>query len=253
MGRILHQARYEQLVFWRNRSGVFFTFVFPVMLLVLLGLALGRGDGGPERLEFVATGVIAMGVASVAFQALAIAVAYHRDMGILKTLVATPLSPGGLVAAKVLSVGIVTLLEVAVLVVVAVVVLGIALPAQLPALLAAVVVGIGSMAALGMAVATRIPSGEAAPALTNAIYLPLVFISGVFFPIDGLPRAIEAVGTALPLHHLVELVRASYLGGTPALGWGMHHAILVAWTVAGIAVAVGGFRWEPRYASGRDA
>ena len=250
MSRMLHQARWEQVVFWRNRSGVFFTFAFPIMLLFLLGLFAGSGSEGEEYSEFLVPGIAAMGIASVAFQTLAISIAWHRELGILKTLAATPIPPWALIGSKVISVTVIALLEVAVIVLVGAVAFGLAFPVEPLAFITWTAIGIVSMAAIGMGLAQLIPTGESGPAITNAVYLPVVFVSGAFYDVSSLPAWGEAVAVATPLHHLVEPVRASYLGEGTSLGWPIHLAVLGVWAVVGAFVAVRYFRWEPRYAAG---
>jgi ABC-2 type transport system permease protein len=87
-----------------------------------------------------------------------------------------------------------------------------------------------------------IPNEDAAPAFTNAVFLPLIFISGVFYSADDLPKALLAIAEALPLKHLVDGFSDAMVGGGADVASGA--AIIAVWAVAGIFLAVRFFRWE---------
>ena len=97
-------------------------------------------------------------------------------------------------------------------------------------------------AALGVAFSHAIPNEDAAPAYTNAVFLPVIFISGVFYSSDDLPEVLKAIAEALPLKHLIDGLSEAIVGG----GGDAATAALVvgAWTVAGLFLAVRFFRWE---------
>jgi ABC-2 type transport system permease protein len=102
--------------------------------------------------------------------------------------------------------------------------------------------GVICFSALGVAFSHVIPNEEAAPAYTNAVFLPLIFISGVFYSSDDLPEALKAIAEVLPLKHLIDgLSEAIVGGGGDAAG---AAAVVAAWAVGGIFVAVRWFRWQ---------
>ena len=86
-----------------------------------------------------------------------------------------------------------------------------------------------------------IPNEEAAPAYTNAVFLPLIFISGVFYSADELPDALKVIAEALPLKHLIDGLSEAIVGGGDA---GTAALVLAAWTVVGVVLAVRFFRWS---------
>jgi ABC-2 type transport system permease protein len=102
--------------------------------------------------------------------------------------------------------------------------------------------GVVCFGALGIAFAHAIPNFDAAPAYVNAVFLPAIFISGVFYSSDTLPAALAAIAQALPLKHLIDGLSQAIVGG--------HHHTLVAaaavagWAAAGLVLAVRYFRWE---------
>ena len=109
-----------------------------------------------------------------------------------------------------------------------------------------VVLGTVCFAGLGVGLSGLIRSAEGSSAVVNLIVLPMAFLTGAFGPTHHYPGFLRAIGDVLPLKYLVDLANAIYLHGRPF--WAKPGAILVlvAWGVAGIAVAALKFRWEPR-------
>lgn len=237
-GLLRTQLGVEQRIFWRNRSGVFFTFVFPLLLLGFLGVF--------SDAELLVPGICALVIVSVSFQGLAIQLSMHRDMGVLKRIMATPLPAQVFVAGKVLSISIVALVEVVLVLFAGLVFYDVPAPAHPAVLAAGVLFGVAAFVALGFAVASAIGSGESAPAITNAVYLPMMFISGVFYPVDRFPQAVQVLAQALPLTPLVDIVRSSWTGPWDGVPYG-SFAALAAWCVLGTAYTARRFRWEPGF------
>ena len=108
-------------------------------------------------------------------------------------------------------------------------------------------VGAFSFSCLGFALAAVIPSADAAPAVTNATVLPLYFLSGVFIPQSEIPDGVLNFADAFPIRHFFEAMFTAWNPHTTGAGfeWG-NLAVVAAWGVAGLLVAIRFFRWEPR-------
>jgi ABC-2 type transport system permease protein len=125
---------------------------------------------------------------------------------------------------------------------------GVTIPTDtLPAMLVTLAVGAFSFSCLGFALAAAIPTAEAAPAVTNATVLPLYFLSGVFIPEDELPNGVLNFADAFPIRHFFEAMFTAWSPHTTGAGfeWG-DLAVVAAWGLVGLVVAVRLFRWEPR-------
>lgn len=233
-----HEIIVEQLMFWRNRSNLFFTFLFPLALLVFFGSFTNNND-------VLVPGIAALGIVAVAFQSLAIQLSMHRDQGVLKRIMATPLPSWQLIAGKVVSVTIVLLIELALVIALGKVAFHVALPHDLLLFFAAVFAGTLCFVALGFAVASAISNADSAPAVTNAIYLPMMFVSGVFYPVSVLPEWAQVIAKVLPMHHLVVPLGAAWSQPTQS-PW-PHILVLLVWGAAGMVYTVRRFRWEPAW------
>lgn len=245
------QLRYVNKTYWRNPTAAFFTFAFPLMLLVIFTSLLGNGHvllfG---RLLHQSTYYVAQmatfGVISACYTYVAISLALHRDFGVLKRVNGTPMPAAAYFIARV-----VHALLIGVLLVVLTAAFGrIAYQAEIPAgmtlvhFLVMLAVGAMAFSALAFAVTVVIPNSDAAAPVVQATMLPLLFLSGVFIPLgDNAAGWVKWAGRIFPVRHFSNGMLAGFLG-TP-FRWS-DVAVVAAWGVGGLAVAVRRFSWEPR-------
>jgi ABC-2 type transport system permease protein len=245
MRRFLHEIENQQRLFWRSRESAFFTFLLPILLLVLLGSVYGDEEiDGVRAAPYLVAGLIGYGVVAVAFAGLAINMVIRRESGVLKRVRGTPLPSHVYLGAVIVSELVVIAAQVVVQILIGRYVLDAGFPEAPGALALALLLGAASFAALGLAITGLVRSAEGSSAIVNAIYLPMVFISGVFFSKEAFPGFLEALADVLPLTYLLELIRDLFIDGT---GWSATAAAVVAvWGAAGVLIALRTFRWEPR-------
>jgi ABC-2 type transport system permease protein len=247
MRLLLHELRAQQLLFWRNREAAFFSFLFPIILLVLLGSVYGNEDiEGVRGSTYLLAGLIGYGVAATAFASLAITLVVRREAGLLKRVRGTPLSPLTYLAAVIGSMVTVIAFQAAAQVLIGRFVLDAAWPASPGSFVVVLMMGAAAFAALGLAVTTFVRTGEGSSAVVNAIYLPMAFISGAFFSPRELPRFLEVVSEALPLTYLLRLIRSTFIEGELLTSSPGAIAAVLVWGFVGLVVASRMFRWEPR-------
>lgn len=245
---VLRQARLEQRAFWRNPEYATFTFALPLVLLVALGATRsGRvvPGTGVKDINILVPGILAFGVVVAAYANLAIRIAVLRNEGVLKRVRTTPLAPqvylGGQLASTLAS----TLLVAALTVVVGWIAFGVGPRAGgIPVLIAALCFGIVCFAALALALSAIVSSADAAGPITNASYLPLAILSGVFDPMLDLPKALSTVIDLFPIKALSVALRAAYLSGDVGVPW-RELGVLAGWAVIGMLLANRFFRWQP--------
>jgi ABC-2 type transport system permease protein len=242
-----HEFKTEQLLFWRSRELAFFTFLFPVILFVLLGSVYGQDKiEGVAGSRYLLPGIIGYGAAATTFAGLSIIVVIRREDGVLKRLRGTPLRAWQYITATLGSTLAVFLLEALLLVVLGRVLFGDPWPTRVLSLLLAVLLGGTAFAALGLAVSAAVRSAEGSSAVINAIYLPMAFISGSFFSPHSFPRFLRAIADVLPLTYLIRLMRDVMLRGAEIWDRPGSVAAVAAWGLIAAVVAVRRFRWEPR-------
>jgi ABC-2 type transport system permease protein len=242
---VWRQYRLERRMFWRNPSAAFFNFALPLVILAFLGAIL---SGDQQALNIIVPGIAGMAVVSTTFTALAFNMTFLREQGILKRIHGTPLRGGTYLSGIALSAVTNTVIQVAVITVSGKVFFGLPWPQDWAELAVFVAVGVVAFASLGVAYAHVIPNFDSAPAYVNAVFLPLIFISGVFYDADNAPAFLRDIAAALPLTRLID-----GLSGAMVTGQGLDEnltnlAVLSLWAVAGVVLAVRGFSWEQRRA-----
>jgi ABC-2 type transport system permease protein len=249
--RVLVQLRADLKVFLRNPAALFFGAILPVVFLCLFVSIFGneripeRGNIRTATLQVPA--FIVLAVVSTSFVGLAIGLTRVRESGVLK-----PVTPwivfGGRIGTAVFTALVTTVLLMAI----GYVAFGVDVPTStLPGFICALVLGAATYCALGIAFSRLISSEDAAPAMTNAIVLPLYFISGVFVPINQLPDGLRQVASVLPVEPFVHALTVTFDPSTTGAGFDVSDlAVMAAWGLAGLVLAVRFFVWTPRHQAG---
>ncbi len=247
---VVHRLRYELVKFWRDPQAVFFTIALPVVFLVIFAAIFGNETlderSGLKVSTYYVPGIIALGVMSAAFVALAIALVEQRERGILKRLRATPLPAGAFIASRAVVAVLLTALIAVVLTLIGWVLYGVTIPSdRAPGLLLTLAVGTATFCCLGFALSGLVRSANAAPAVANMVTLPLRMISGIFFPADQIPDAVLTVAKVFPVYHLAQGLLEGFDPNGAAAGIDPTAIlVLAAWGIIGAVVAVRSFRWE---------
>jgi len=246
---LVHQLRAEQRLYWRSHELAFFTFIFPLLIYILLGSVYGDDpieSEGVTGSEYLLAGILGYGVAATAFAGLAIIVVLRRESGVLKRLRGTPLPGWAYVGAVLASTTIVFTIEVVALLVLANVMFDVPYPDRWLSLALAVLLGVVAFAALGVALTTVIRSAEGASAVVNAVYLPMAFLAGSFWTPQAYPPVLEAIANLLPLTYYIQLMQDIVLHNEQIWADWTNVGVVAAWGIFGLVVTVLRFRWEPR-------
>src|SRR3954469_21592360 len=237
------QYRLERRMFWRNPSAAFFNFVLPLLLLALFGAIFA---GRQKDLDVIVPGIAGMAVMTTTFTAIAMNLTFLREQGILKRVRGTPMPSSAYLAGLAGNAITNTALQVAIVVVAGRLVFGTGWPDDVLSMLAFVVLGAACFASLGVALSHAIPNFESAPAYVNAVFLPLIVISGAFYDADKAPAVLRDIAEVLPLKHLIDGLSGAMVKHQAIGSHGVAVLVLVLWGVAGAVLAVRGFSWERR-------
>jgi len=249
-----HQFRYDLRAFFRNRQSQFFTLALPAIFLVIFASVFGghghtvavAGGRIDTSISYV-PGIMTLGIIAAAFINLVISVTAQRETGVLKRRRATPVPASAVIAGRALTAVVTALAIAAVLLAVGWAAFGAHIPARTaPALVLAVVVGAVSFCCLGYALASVIRDQDAAQPVTQAVMLPLYFISGVFVATSTLPHWLVNVASVFPVRHLATALLTAYNPHTHGAGIaGTDLIIVAAWGAAGLLIALRRFSWNP--------
>jgi ABC-2 type transport system permease protein len=235
------QFRLERKLFWRNPSAAFFSFVLPLALLLLVASVFANDQ---DELDVIIPGIAGMSVMATTFNAMAFNLTFLREQGILKRVRGTPLPAASYFAGFLGNAVANAFVQVGLVVVIGHLVYDVSWPRDWPALLVFTAVGVVTFGALGIALSHAIPNFDSAAAYVNAVFLPVIFISGVFYSSDSLPPVLDAVAKALPLKHVIDGFSGAIVTGQGLADNAGALGIVALWGAAGLVLAVRGFRWE---------
>ncbi|MFI5053187.1 MAG: ABC transporter permease [Acidimicrobiia bacterium] len=237
---VASQARIEMLLTLRRGESLLVTMVIPLGVLVFFSKVDAVNTTYKDPVDFLVPGVLALAVMSSAMVSLGIATGYERRYGVLKRLGSTPLSRAGLLSAKTLNV-----LALEVVQAFAIVLTGLALgwstSGRIVVAVVLLLVGTIAFAGIGLLLAGTLRA-EANLAVANGLFLVLLFLGGMAYPLAKLPDAVETFAKALPAAALSETVRAVLTTGVPFPTGEL--AVLLVWAVAAPLAAARWFRWE---------
>jgi ABC-2 type transport system permease protein len=244
LGLALWQVRYEQRAFWRNRGRGLFTFVFPLMFLVIFASldksAHLKSRGNIAYDDFFVPGILAYGVITTTFVNIAFNTATLRDEGVLKRMQGTPLPRWaytlGRVGSTTVTVALMTVLTLAM----GAILYGVPIPTgTLPAVILVLLLGTACFTMLGIGVVRFIPNADSAPAIINLLILPLTFISGVWFVTDSFPKALQDIAKIFPVRALADSLQYAFSPLTTGAGLkGSDIATLLIWTAVGAIMMI---------------
>jgi ABC-2 type transport system permease protein len=236
------QYRFERHLFWRNPSAAFFNFLLPLIFLALFG-AIVSGKRG--ELDVIVPGIAGMSVMSTTFTALAYNLTFLREQGVLKRMRGTPLPSGIYLGGLALNAITNAAIQIAIVILAGRVFFGLGWPPDGLELVVFVALGVLCFASLGVALSHAIPNFESAPAVVNAVFVPVILISGVFFDVKHVPSFLRDIAQALPLDHLITGLSGGLVAHHGSLArHGTALLVLAIWTVVGAALAIRGFSWE---------
>src|ERR1700724_2303184 len=240
---VIAQAGLELRTLVRNGEQLLLTLIIPVLLLAAFSLEPLVKVGSGPRVDFLVPGIIALAVMSTAFTSQAIGTGFERRYGVLKRLGATPLSRAGLIAAKTTNVIRVELLQGALILIVA---LAIgwrpdASPAAIVVAPLLILLGTAAFSGLALLMAGTL-RGEATLARANPVYIVLLGVGGVVFPLTKFPAGARPVLELLPTGALSTGLRDVLQQGVvfPA----GNTVTLAVWAAVAITLAARMFRWE---------
>jgi ABC-2 type transport system permease protein len=236
---VIAQTKVELTLTLRRGESLLVSFLIPVGILVFFTKVDAVNTNLERPVDFLVPGVLALAVMSTAMVSLGIATGFERRYGVLKRLGSTPLSRTGLVAAKTLNVLVIEIVQ-------AIVIIGTGLAlgwdpnGRIATAIGLLLLGTIAFAGIGLLLAGTLRA-EATLAAANALFLVLLFLGGMAYPLARLPEPLESIARAFPAAALSESVRKVLTTSSFPTG---SFLVLLAWAVAAPMLAIRCFRWE---------
>lgn len=231
-------------IFYRDKATLFFTFVFPLMFLVIFA-SLDNGArihsrGGIPFDDFFVPGILAYGVIATTYVNMAMSTAILRDEGVLKRMQGTPLPRWAYVTARIGSTVLTVLLMTVLVLALGAIAYGVSVRGStLPGLIVTLMLGTAAFTTLGIGITRFISNAEAAPVIVNLTILPLTFISNIWFPTDNLPHWLNTIAKIFPIRALADGLQYAFNPHTSGVGLkGSDIESLAIWTAVGIFLMI---------------
>ncbi|MFF9410120.1 ABC transporter permease [Streptomyces anandii] len=238
--------RTEFRLFGREPGAVFWIFLFPTLLLVILGSipAFREADkslGGLRPVDAYVPIAVLIALIMSGVQSLPQALTGHRERGVLRRMRLTPVRPSALLTAQMAVQGGVALGSALLALAVGRLAFGVKLPGQPAGYLLALLLAVAAALALGAVVSAVSRTTKVAGAIGTAVFFPMMFCAGVWLPVQEMPHTLARVVGLTPFGAAARALNEAAAGDWP--GWG-HLGVLAAWTVLLTAGAARWFRWE---------
>ncbi len=197
-----------------------------------------------RTIDFLVPGILAMALMQLGIFATAPPLVQLREQQVLRRLGATPLTRTMLLAAQVCLRITVGLVQTALIILVGALVFQVQIVGNLLLLAGFVVLGALSFVCLGYFMSTWGKTQEGVNGASQFINFPMMFLSGLFFPVDTMPKWIRPVVDAMPLTYLADALRQIMVGAAPLHPLTTDLLVLMVWLVICAFLAVKFFRWE---------
>ncbi len=239
----LAQIRSNLRLMGRDRSVLFFSYLFPLTFFFIFAQVFGASKS-PAAMAQVIAAVLIIGVLGSGFFGAGMRTVAERETGVLRRFKVAPITPGPVIVASMVS-GLVAFLPLVVIfLVIGRVYYHAPLPSNIGSLLLFVGVGVFAFRSMGMIVASVVNSSQEAQLLIQLLYLPMLFLSGATFPVSIMPIWLQTIAQFLPATYLFQGIQSILLAGESIFA--NLFAVLALTIALCVAVFVGIklFRWE---------
>jgi len=237
----------ELKIFLRNPTGAFFTFIFPLMMILVFGSIYtnepGPSFGGYGIVDVYVPSFTGMIIAISALTNLNTEIATAREKGVLRRLKATPLRPLTILTAKIAMIFLVTSLAMVLMIIVGKLTFGLRFNGNPIEVAAAFLLSSFSFFAFGIVIASVMPNVRAAESFGFILLFLMLFLSGVFVPFEVVPDIVQQVAQVFPMTHVTTLMRGLWIGQS-LVEHMKEVVVLLSILVAGFLISAKIFRWE---------
>lgn len=195
-------------------------------------------------IDFLLPGILAFSLMQISVAGSAFNVVEYRRKGILKRLFVTPLKPGHFVAGLVAARMGISIVQVGLLIALSVLLLDVTVSGSLLSLLLVVILGASTFLCLGFSLGSFAKSQQSIQALGNLFIFPQMFLSGIFYPLESLPSALQAVSAFLPLTFIADAMRRITTEAAGLFQLGPDLIGLMVWALVSFALAARFFKWK---------
>ncbi|WP_221568112.1 ABC transporter permease [Alkalihalobacillus sp. TS-13] len=244
MTAMLKLADLETKMFFRDRLSVFWTFLFPVLMIWLFGsMFQGQEMGEMSFAELYVPSWIGVNIVTTSFFTLGTVLASYRETGVLRRYQSTPLQPWKILAAHTFQGTVIFMISAILLMVFGMLMYDLTVPQYIGSTLLALLVSILAFFPFALFLTSLAKNTQAAAAISSLFLNLMLFLSGATFPLEMMPEILQYVAKALPLYYTIQLLRGTWNVG-PISDYGLEVGVLLGIAVVSLFLASRFFRWS---------
>ncbi|MBN9654029.1 ABC transporter permease [Halobacillus sp. GSS1] len=246
MNTVVKLANLETKMFFRDRLSVFWTFLFPVVMIWLFGSMFSGDMAGPFTFaEVFIPSWIGVNIVTTSFFTLGTVLAGYRETGVLRRYQSTPLQPWKILAAHTIQGTVIFLISALLLMVFGMVMYDLQPPVYIGSTLLALLISILAFFPFALFVTSLAKNTQSAAAISSLFLNLMLFLSGATFPLEMMPTILQYVAKVLPLYYVIQLLRGTW-NEAPISDYGLEVGILLGIAVASIVLASRYFKWSEK-------
>lgn len=228
--------------FLRDKSGLFWMLALPVCFIFLFGLIF-TGEGQELSFDYILPGILSMALMQLglfgALQFLSL-----RERKIIRGLSITPISQGSILSSEIIMRILIGFVQTGIIILLGVIVFDFTLEGNLIQIFSIVLLGSLTFVSLGYMLICFVKSMEGGNGLAQIVQLPMMFLSGIFFPVDMMPGFMQPVVKIIPLTYLADSLRQVMIGAPGNFSMRVNIVVLSSWLVFTFLITVKFWRWE---------
>jgi ABC-2 type transport system permease protein len=247
MRMLAGQVALEIKLFLRRKDEIFWTLAFPVFFIVLFGLLYRDTewtDQGLRAIDYILPGIVVMAVMVTGIMSTANGFVEERDKGIYRRLSLTPLKKHALIGGQIVNRYLIILVQALILIIIGVTAFKVDIVGNYALFWFALTMGAVCFLTVGFALTGLIKNAKSSTPITMIAFFVLLFLGGVFFPVDMMPGFLQAISSALPSTHLNDALRTVGVEGGGSGDIWIDIAVLGGWTVGCLGLSIRFFKWE---------
>ncbi|WP_377889921.1 ABC transporter permease [Alkalihalobacillus sp. R86527] len=246
MTAMMKLASLETKMFFRDRLSVFWTFLFPVLMIWLFGSMFGENNlNGLSFAEMFVPSWIGVNIVTISFFTLGTVLTGYRETGVLRRYQSTPIRSWMILAAHTFQGSVIFVVSALLLMVFGMLMYDLTLPVYIGSTLLALLVSILAFFPFALFLTSLAKNTQAAAAISSLCLNIMLFLSGAAFPLEFMPTILQNVAKALPLYYVVEMLRGTWNNG-PITDYGLEVGVLLGISVVSTVLASRFFRWSDK-------
>ncbi|HET7579229.1 MAG TPA: ABC transporter permease [Bacillales bacterium] len=244
MNKIVKLSVIETKLFFREKMAMFWTFLFPVLMIWLFGAMFGSAKiGGMNYSDAYIPSWIAVNIMTTAFFGIGTVMANYRERGILRRYQVTTVRPWMVLTAQTVQGTIIFAISAVIIVIFGFIKFDLEVPRYLGSTLLAMGLSLAAFFPFGLLLNSIAKNVRTASAISSLALNIMIFLSGATFPLQMMPDILRTVAHLLPLYYVIDLTRQAW-NFSPIWDNGVDVAVLIGVAIVSIVLSSRFFRWS---------